>query len=71
EHIVQATRTDNATAHLLQMDATQPCLVLHRRTWMQRAVITAVTLSHPASRFELKAQPAERSSSVARSSSSQ
>jgi GntR family histidine utilization transcriptional repressor len=68
EHIVQATRTDNATAHLLQMDAAQPCLVLHRRTWTLRAVVTAVTLWHPASRFELRSQPAARSSVVARSS---
>jgi GntR family transcriptional regulator, histidine utilization repressor len=68
EHIVQATRTDNATAQLLHMDVTQPCLVLRRRSWTLRAVVTAATLSHPASRFELKAQPAERSSVVARSS---
>jgi GntR family transcriptional regulator, histidine utilization repressor len=56
EHIVQAARTDTATAQLLQMDATEPCLVLQRRTWTQGAVATAVTLSHPASRFELQGQ---------------
>jgi GntR family transcriptional regulator, histidine utilization repressor len=56
EHIVQAARTDTATAQLLQMDATEPCLVLQRRTWSQGAVATAVTLSHPASRFELQGQ---------------
>jgi GntR family transcriptional regulator, histidine utilization repressor len=56
EHIVQAARTDTTTAQLLQMDATEPCLVLHRRTWTQGAVATAVTLSHPASRFELQGQ---------------
>jgi GntR family transcriptional regulator, histidine utilization repressor len=56
EHIVQAARADTATALLLQMDATEPCLVLHRRTWTQGAVATAVTLSHPASRFELQGQ---------------
>jgi GntR family histidine utilization transcriptional repressor len=54
EHIVQASRTDAATAQLLQMDAAEPCLVLRRRTWTQGAVATAVTLSHPASRFELQ-----------------
>jgi GntR family histidine utilization transcriptional repressor len=56
EHIVQAARTDTATAQLLQMEATEPCLVLHRRTWTQGAVATTVTLSHPASRFELQGQ---------------
>jgi GntR family histidine utilization transcriptional repressor len=54
EHIVQATRTDAATALLLQMDASEPCLVLRRRTWTQGAVATVVTLIHPASRFELQ-----------------
>ena len=54
EHIVQAARTDAATAQLLQMDATEPCLVLRRRTWPGGAVASAVTLSHPASRFELQ-----------------
>ena len=56
EHIVQAARTDAATAQLLQMDATEPCLVLRRRTWSRGAVASAVTLSHPASRFELQGQ---------------
>jgi GntR family histidine utilization transcriptional repressor len=64
EHIVQATRTDQATAQLLQMDAAEPCLVLRRRTWTRRAVVTAVTLVHPASRFEIKGQLG-RSSDVA------
>jgi GntR family histidine utilization transcriptional repressor len=56
EHIVQAARTDSATAQLLQMDVTEPCLVLRRRTWSGGAVASAVTLSHPASRFELQGQ---------------
>lgn len=61
EHIVQATRTDNATAQLLQMDAAEPCLVLRQRSWTRHAIITAVTLSHPASRFELKGQSGRNS----------
>ena len=56
EHIVQAARTDSATAQLLQMDVTEPCLVLRRRTWSGGAVASAVTLSHPASRYELQGQ---------------
>ncbi|HEV2702210.1 MAG TPA: histidine utilization repressor [Steroidobacteraceae bacterium] len=56
EHIVQAARTDPGTAQLLQMDASEPCLVLRRRTWSRGAVASAVTLSHPASRFELQGQ---------------
>jgi len=56
EHIVQAARTDPATAQLLQMDVTEPCLVLRRRTWSGGAVASAVTLSHPASRYELQGQ---------------
>jgi GntR family histidine utilization transcriptional repressor len=68
EHIMLAARPDSATAQLLRMDATEPCLVLRRRAWTPRAVLTAVTLSHPASRFELRSQPAPRSSADARSS---
>lgn len=56
EHIVQAARTDPATAQLLQMDVTEPCLVLRRRTWSGGAVASTVTLSHPASRYELQGQ---------------
>jgi GntR family transcriptional regulator, histidine utilization repressor len=56
EHVVQAARTDAPTAQLLQMDAGEPCLVLRRRTWTRGAVATVVTLSHPASRFELQGQ---------------
>jgi GntR family transcriptional regulator, histidine utilization repressor len=56
EHVVQAARPDAATAQLLQMDAGEPCLVLRRRTWTRGAVATVVTLSHPASRFELQGQ---------------
>jgi GntR family histidine utilization transcriptional repressor len=56
EHVVQAARTDAITAQLLQMDASEPCLVLQRRTWTQGAVASVVTLSHPASRFELQGQ---------------
>ena len=54
EHIVQAARTDADTARLLQMDASEPCLVLRRRTWTRGAVASTVTLTHPASRFELQ-----------------
>jgi GntR family histidine utilization transcriptional repressor len=56
EHVVQAARTDAGTALLLQMDVSEPCLVLRRRTWTRGAVASAVTLWHPASRFELQGQ---------------
>jgi GntR family histidine utilization transcriptional repressor len=54
EHIVQATRSDNGVAQLLQMDAAEPCLVLQQRARTGPTVLTAATLSHPASRFELR-----------------
>lgn len=54
EHIVQAARVEEATAQVLQMDATEPCLILRRRTWTHGVIATVVTLSHPASRFELQ-----------------
>jgi GntR family histidine utilization transcriptional repressor len=54
EHIVQATRADSGVAQLLQMDTAEPCLVLQQRARTGPTVITTVTLSHPASRFELR-----------------
>lgn len=54
EHVVQAARPEATTAQVLQMDATEPCLILRRRTWTHGVIATVVTLFHPASRFEMQ-----------------
>ena len=41
-------------ARLLQMDSSEYCLILTRRTWVQRKVVTYTHLYHPASRFQFE-----------------
>ncbi|MBO1080384.1 histidine utilization repressor [Roseomonas sp. 573] len=53
EHVVEATRADAATAAALDIDPTEPCLLIHRRTWSRRMVATRAWLFHPGSRFRL------------------
>jgi len=53
EHVVEATLPNKRQAALLQMEETQPCLVLFRRTWTDQTVVTMVRCYHPASRYRL------------------
>ncbi|WP_087725210.1 histidine utilization repressor [Pandoraea sp. PE-S2T-3] len=53
EHIVDATLPTKKQASLLQMEPTQPCLVLFRRTWTKGKVVTMVRCYHPANRYVL------------------
>ncbi len=38
---------------LLGIDALEPCLALHRRSWSRGQVVTTATLTYPASRYAL------------------
>ncbi|MFC5521120.1 histidine utilization repressor [Polaromonas jejuensis] len=53
EHVVDAVLPTRAQAELLQMDATQPCLLLTRRTWTRDTPITIVRCLHPGMRYRL------------------
>ncbi|MBW1713050.1 MAG: histidine utilization repressor [Deltaproteobacteria bacterium] len=53
EHLVEAVLPDEQTQKLLEMEAGQPCLVVHRRTWSNGLVTTKARLVHPGSRFQL------------------
>lgn len=53
EHVVDAVLPTPAQAARLRMDATQPCLLLTRRTWNGGVPVTLVRCLHPASRFRL------------------
>lgn len=55
EHVVTARMPDGDTQQLLDIAAGEPCLVLNRRSWSQGKVATIVTLTYPASRYELRA----------------
>lgn len=53
EHVVDAVLPTAEQAQRLDMAATQPCLLLTRRTWTHRRAITLVRCLHPASRYHL------------------
>ena len=53
EHIVEACHPSAEESKHLQIDATEPCLALIRRTWSQNNIVTFVRLVHPSSRYRL------------------
>ncbi len=53
EHTVEATLPSPEQQRLLGIDALEPCLALHRRSWSKGRVATVVTLTYPASRYAL------------------
>ena len=53
EHVVDAVMPTAEQAALLEMPATEPCLLLTRRTWSRGVPITVVRCLHPASRYRL------------------
>lgn len=52
EQIVQARLPEPEIAKLLQISEQEPCLVLTRRTWVARKVVTRASFHHPASRYQ-------------------
>jgi GntR family histidine utilization transcriptional repressor len=53
EHIIEAVRPDAETRRLLEIDAEEPCLVLHRQTWNDGLVSTHSRFSYPGSRYRI------------------
>lgn len=53
EHTVEAVLPTPEQQRLLGIAALEPCLALHRRSWSRGHVVTAVTLTYPASRYAL------------------
>lgn len=53
EHVVSAVVPTRRIAKLLKMTGTEPCLLLHRRTWSEGRVASIVDLHHPGSRYDL------------------
>ncbi len=53
EHVVDAILPTAEQAELLQMPATQPCLMLTRRTWAAGTPVTLVRCLHPGTRYRL------------------
>jgi len=53
EHVVDAVLPTAEQAARLQMDMSQPCLLLTRRTWTRGVPVTLVRCLHPAHRYRL------------------
>ena len=53
EHVVDAVLPSAEQAERLDMAASDPCLLLTRRTWTRGVPVTVVRCLHPASRYRL------------------
>ncbi|ABZ74648.1 transcriptional regulator, histidine utilization repressor, GntR family [Shewanella halifaxensis HAW-EB4] len=53
KHTIEAKLADNAQLALLNIDASEPCLQITRRTWSRQGVVSFARLVHPGSRFRL------------------
>ena len=56
EHVVQAIVPTELMVRELDIQSSEPCLKLRRRTWMHDTVVTSVDLIYPSSRYELGAR---------------
>ena len=56
QHCVRAVMPDAQARRLLRISAAEPCLELRRLSWSNGNVVTSVTLTYPASRYELKSR---------------
>ncbi|UNM20444.1 histidine utilization repressor [Pseudomonas sp. ArH3a] len=54
EHVVEAILADAEECKLLQIETSEPCLLIRRRTWSGRQPVTAARLIHPGSRHSLE-----------------
>jgi GntR family histidine utilization transcriptional repressor len=53
EHIIEAVRPEDEVCRLLEIEADEPCLVLHRQTWNDTLVNTHSRFSYPGSRYRI------------------
>jgi GntR family transcriptional regulator, histidine utilization repressor len=53
EHTAEAIRPSRQMQKLLRISHEEPCLLLHRRTWSERQVVSRAWLTHPGSRYRL------------------
>nr|MBF0685240.1 histidine utilization repressor [Pseudomonas sp.] len=53
EHVIDAVMPTTEQARQLEMEASQPCLLLTRRTWTHGVPVTLVRCLHPSMRYRL------------------
>jgi GntR family histidine utilization transcriptional repressor len=54
EHIVEAVRARPEECALLQIEESEPCLLIHRRTWSTQHIVSHARLLFPGSRYRLQ-----------------
>ena len=52
EHRVRSIMPDAEARRLLKINKSEPCLLLLRRTWSRRQVVSFASMVHPGSRYE-------------------
>lgn len=53
EHVVEAVIPEQWIRELLQITSGEPCLALHRKTWVDEIIATNSTFYYPGSRYQL------------------
>lgn len=53
EHTMEACLVSGRVKRSLQLEPDEPCLLIHRRTWVRETVASYVKLFHPGFRFQL------------------
>jgi GntR family histidine utilization transcriptional repressor len=53
EHIIESKTPSERECALLEIEASQPCLILNRRTWSGETVVTSVRFTHPGGSYRL------------------
>nr|WP_256477444.1 histidine utilization repressor [Chromobacterium sp. S0633] len=56
EHSVEAVLPSAAEQAMLDMRAQEPCLLVLRRTWSHKKLVSFARLTHPGSRYKLRSQ---------------
>ncbi|MDX1737666.1 MAG: histidine utilization repressor [Alphaproteobacteria bacterium] len=55
EHLVEAINATSEICKSLEMNISEPCLLLNRRTWSSGKVVSVAKLYHPGNRYSLGA----------------
>ncbi|MCK5517109.1 MAG: histidine utilization repressor [Desulfobulbaceae bacterium] len=56
EHVVEAVIPGGWVREMLQINEVEPCLVLHRKTWVKERVATKSSFYYPGSRYTIGGQ---------------
>lgn len=56
EHIIEAILPNRLEQQLLKIPASEPCLLVNRRTWSSGRLISCARLIHPGSRYRLSSR---------------